>query len=93
MNPSDDEIKQFASSDALLRDIQERSEDIEKVVIPRCKFITITENDIPCYDAQVGMVLHLVSGQTDMLTPVDALIVLNDGILNRMRIPIEFLTP
>ncbi len=92
MANDDDRLKHFGSSEALLRDIQERSEDIEKAVIPRCKVITITRNGQPRYDVEIGIVLHLLSGETDMLVPTDALIVLNDGILNRMKIPIEFLT-
>ena len=39
---------------------------------------------------EVGMVLHLVDNAIRVIHYADAEILLNDGILNRMRIPIEF---
>lgn len=84
------ELKHFGDSASVLRYVQERSEDIEKAVIPQFPTLDITHAGRSEMVVPVGIVLHLVSGAMEMLTPVDALLVLNDGILNRMKIPIEF---
>ena len=71
----------------LVRYIQERSDDIEKVVIPQHPCIAF-----PATGEQVeaGLVIHLIGGDLKIIpNKQDAEAVLNDGILQRMRIRIE----
>jgi len=79
------------SSQAVLREIQERSEDLIEVVIPLCEAIHIHgRGDFPGQDVfDIGMVLKYSNGTTTMIHRADAQLVLNDGILNRMKIPIR----
>lgn len=71
----------------LLKYIQERSDDIEKVVIPQHPFIAF-----PATGEQVeaGLVIHLIGGDLKIIpNRQDAEAILNDGILHRMKIRIE----
>ena len=83
--------QRFESSDELLRFIQEKTDDIEKAVIPQHPIISIFDPKNPAEFTEVpaGMVLHLIGGRLKIIHPADAQLILNDGILNRMRIKIE----
>ena len=82
------EERSFGSSEAVLRFIQERSEDIEKAVIPQFPTIVLSDGGEP-EEREAGLVLHMLDGYMTILHPKDAELVLNDGILTRMRIKIE----
>jgi hypothetical protein len=83
--------RDVGSSLAVLREIQERSEDFIEVVIPLCEAIHIHgRGDYPGEDVlDIGMVLKYSNGTTTMIHRADAQLILNYGILNRMRIPIR----
>lgn len=71
----------------LLRYIQERSDDIEKIVIPQYPCITFPASG---EQVEAGLVIHLIGGDLKIIpNKQDAEAVLNDGILHRMRIRIE----
>jgi hypothetical protein len=76
----------------LLRYLQEKSDDIEKVVIPQHPFITVYDrnNRQQAERVEAGLVVHWLNGKwTIVPNQQDAEAVLNDGILNRMKIKIE----
>jgi hypothetical protein len=86
------EHEDFGTPEAVLRYIQERSDDIEKVVIPQTPTILIHDPKDPSgeiSEVAAGLVIHLVSGQLKIIHPETAPLILNDGILHRMRIRIE----
>jgi len=87
------EVEDFGSSEDALRYIQEKSEDIEKAVIPQTPTLVFSEPGKPGREFEVGMVLHMINGHKKIVHPVDAELVLNDGILNRMCIPIKLIRP
>lgn len=71
----------------LLRYLQERSDDIEKVVVPQHPYIVFPTTG---ERVEAGLVIHLVGGDLKIIpNKQDAEAVLNDGILNRMKIKIE----
>jgi hypothetical protein len=73
----------------LLNYIREKADDIEKAVIPRHLSIVFHPSE---ERVEAGLVLHLVSGELLIVNKKqDAEAVLNDGILNRMKIKIELL--
>ena len=73
----------------LLQYIRERSDDIEKAVIPQHLSIVFHPSE---ERVEAGLVLHLVSGEVLIVNDKkDAEAVLNDGILHRMKIRIELL--
>jgi hypothetical protein len=86
---SEPQFRDFGSSENLLVFIKEKSEDIEKAVIPQFLGLTIKKAGTPIGNYEVGMILHMIDGTRKLLTPEDAEIVLNDGILARMKIRIE----
>lgn len=81
----------FGSSEELLRYIQEKSDDIERVVIiPPGAVVTymgVPQAPIEEFKAM----LYLCNGERKVIGTTDAEILLNDGILNRMKLKIEFL--
>lgn len=73
----------------LLKYIRERTDDIEKAVIPQHLSIVFHPSEEA---VQAALVFHLMSGETLIVREKeDAEAVLNDGILNRMKIKIELL--
>jgi hypothetical protein len=84
-------IEQFRDSKELLAFLKEKSDDIEKAVIPQNPTLVIVDKEqrTPIMEIAVGMVLHMANGHCKYIGPHDAEILLNDGILNRMRIRIE----
>lgn len=76
-------------TEGLLKYIRERADDIEKAVIPQHLAIVFQPSQ---EQVQAGLVLHLVSGEVLIVREKeDAEAVLNDGILNRLKIRIELL--
>jgi len=70
-----------------LQYIKEKSDDIEKVVIPQSQFIIFPKTG---ERIEASLVLHLIGGALKIVpNKRDAEAVLNDGILNRMKIKIE----
>jgi hypothetical protein len=73
----------------LLQYIREKADDIEKAVIPQHLSIVFHPSG---EQVEAGLVFHLVSGEVLIVKEKqDAEAVLNDGILNRMKIKIELL--
>jgi hypothetical protein len=85
------EFQDHGSSEALLASIKDQADDIERAVIPRTEKVSIQGNDGKVIVTEAGIVLHLVGGGFRVLHPKDAELILNDGLLNRLRIPIEFM--
>ena len=83
------EFTDFGSSDALLAYIKNISDDIEKAVIPQTPEIFLTDGQRTIGHYPVGMVLYMVNTHMKFLHYKDAEILLNDGLLNRLRIRIE----
>jgi hypothetical protein len=86
------EAENFGSSEEALRYIKEKSDDIVEAVIPQSPTIVVREGNART-EIVIGMVLYMVNGHKKIVHPVDAELVLNDGILNRMHIPIKLLRP
>ena len=85
--------RDFGSTENVVRYIQERSDDIERAEIPQVPTIWWVMPDGERLEIEAGLVLRLSSGRMQVLHPQDAMAVLNDGILTRMRIPIELTRP
>ena len=76
-------------TEGLLKYIKERTDDIQKAVIPQHLSIVFQPNG---ERVEAAMVLHLISGETLIVRDTaDTEAVLNDGILNRMKIKIEIM--
>ena len=76
-------------TEGLLQYIRERTDDIEKAVIPQHLSVVFHPGE---EEVEAALVLHLISGETLIVQEkADAEAVLNDGILNRMKIRIELL--
>jgi hypothetical protein len=84
-------IEDFGSSEALLKRIQERSDDIEKAMIipPRWYRATTEGKQMSAPLPHFAMILCFINGDRKMIKGADVEMVLNDGILNRMKIRIE----
>lgn len=81
------ELWNAGSTSELVKHIQEQSDDIEKVVIPQHPYIVMQPTG---EQVEAGLVIHLISGRLKIIpNKEDAEAVLNDGILNRMKIRIE----
>lgn len=88
-----DEIEDldFGSTENAIRYIKEKSDDIQKAIIPQSKETNIyTAGKLHMTYRHVGLVLLMMTGHQHVMGRKDAEAVLNDGILARMRIPIEF---
>ncbi len=82
-------VHDFGDSQRVLAFIQERSKEFEHVVIPQLPYLTLTHDGIDYTNVEVGMVLEFMGGDREFITPRDAEIVLNDGVLNRLKIQIR----
>ena len=83
-------MKDFGSSEKLLDYIKEKSDDVEKVVIVG-KGAVLAYCGVPQAEfTETKMMFVFVGGERFFIGKEDAEIVLNDGILNRMKIKIEF---
>ncbi len=79
--------KQFASSEELLRFLRERCDDIDSVVIPVQEGVTQLgpegqRNTI----TGVGAIIRLCDGSLNTIHRHDAEMLINDGVLQRLRI-------
>ena len=84
--------QQFQNSQELLHFIKEKSAAIKSAVIPRTTHLKFTkQGERTRVTKDVGMVLTMNSGGTNLIHVDDAEMVLNDGILHEMKIPISFM--
>ena len=76
----------------LLRELQERSDDIESVTIQVANGIYTKGPQGPqYYSRNAGALIKMCDGTLRLIHRDDAAELLNDGILNRMKIPIVLL--
>jgi hypothetical protein len=81
--------ERFGSTQALVKEIQERSDDIEKaVLIPPGYVLTYRHQPQSSPLDRWGLMLYFTTDRK-MIFGEDVEAVLNDGILNRMKIRIE----
>jgi len=93
MSGQQPEFVNFGSSEKLLTYVKERSDDIERVVIPLSpKWLGDKLGNPIAPLPSFGMALHMIDGSKKVLTREDAEILLNDGLLNRLRIRIELIS-
>lgn len=85
------EVNKFGSTEALLKELKERSDDFEKAVLFHPGGYITDRNGVQVMGPfpHYALVFTLASGQSKAIFGADVEAVLNDGILNRMRIPIE----
>jgi hypothetical protein len=84
--------EKFATSEELLQLLKEKSAAIRTVRIPRTTHMKFTkQGERPIVMKDVGVVLKMIDGSTRMLHIDDAEKLLNDGILNEMHVPINFM--
>lgn len=81
-------MKFYHFGNNLLSHIKEKSDDIEKVMIFE-HGCAILDRGLPVTFHEPIMVIFFMSGMTYFLKSEDYERVLDDGILERMRIPIE----
>ena len=88
--PEKPQWEEFGSSEALLKDIQERADDLEKAVIPcgPTQYL-MDRGQVQSIQRDVGMILYFCNGERFILCRKDAELALNDGIFTRMRIKVE----
>lgn len=92
MAESDFEQARFPSTEALIREIQELSDDIESVTIQVANGILVVGPDgKSTLHRNAGALLKLSDGTSRLIHREDAEALLNDGILNRMRLPVRLL--
>jgi hypothetical protein len=88
--PDESRVTNFGSSEKLLAFIKERSDDIEKVVIlPPGTWVMEGARHVETLQ-EFQMMLCLVNNQRKVIGQTDAELLLNDGLLTRMNIHIEF---
>jgi hypothetical protein len=92
MEMSDEpQFRDFGSSEALLAYIKELSDDIERVIIlPPGAGIRVKGQLVGSIQ-EFQMMLCLVGDQRQVIGQLDAELLLNDGILSRMKLRIEFM--
>ena len=79
----------FESSAELLTFIREKADDIEKVVIPNTGSSILTFHGMSVnFINDLGMIIHTLQ-QRILVGESNAEVILNDGILGRMRVKIE----
>ncbi len=81
------EQEEFGTVENVLRFIQERSDDIERVVIPQAA--SLIDKQTGDLIPDVGLIIWWVDGTKSFIFHEAAELTLNDGILNRMKIRIE----
>ena len=82
----------FGSPEKLLAYIKEKSDDIDKALIFGPGAVLIASNGKRTWKSpEFGMMFAFVNGEQKMMGSDDAEMVLNEGILTRMKIKIEFL--
>jgi len=86
-------MEDFGTTEKLIRFIQEKSDDLEFVEIPQSPTMVGVEDGIKVSQRIVGMILYFAGGKKSLLTSNDAEALLNDGLLNRMKIKIKLISP
>lgn len=87
---SDDyQMDKYESSGELLRVIQERSDDIERAIVTPPGFVMENPDGRKVRFPAFTLIFKTVSGQQLVVGKDDAEVVLNDGILTRMKVPIQ----
>ena len=81
--------RDFGGAEALVRYVQERSGELERVVIPTSPSVLHHRGEPVANMSTAGMLLCYAGGGRELLSKADAEALLNDGVLNRMRIRIE----
>lgn len=92
MSQSEFEQERFPSVEALLRELQERSDDFESVTIQVANGIHIVGPEGQkhfCRDA--GAFIRMCDGSSRIIHREDMETLLNDGVLQRMKIPVVLL--
>jgi len=83
----------FESDEEALQFLRERSDDVEGVLIPIAEVVSGKSPDGRRSDLRsAGAILTLCSGKKIAIHPEQAVAVLNDGILTRLRIPISMMS-
>lgn len=84
--------EQFATTDQLIEQIKAKSAAIAEVLVPRTSHLKFTKHgEKPRVTQDVGAILRMIDGTTRLLHIDDAEVLLNDGVLNQMNIPIHFM--
>ena len=84
------EFENHGSSEELIRHIRDRRDDIDCVRVPLCGWFKITSPDgSEQVHKDIGAVIQFCNGSFSAIHYVDAEILLNDGILHNLRIPIR----
>lgn len=82
--------RQFESSEKLIQHIKEKCDDIDCVCINLAGGIRRTKPDgTTSIVAGVGAIIQYCDKSTSIIHFQDAELLLNDGILNKLRIPIR----
>lgn len=85
------DFRDFGSSEKLLAYLKERSDDLEKVVIcPPGAALSYAGRPVYIFP-EFSMMFYFVNEGRLLIKQTDTEIVLNDGILNRMKIKIELM--
>jgi hypothetical protein len=80
------EDRRFSSSDELLKFLREQVDDIDRVVIPVQEAVEVRKQTETQVVSNVGAVVKLCSGNSFFLTREDAAMLINDGVLQRLKI-------
>lgn len=85
------ESTDFGSTENVLRHIKERADDLLEAVIPLTPAVRIEpEETYPGLAMRnVGLILRYLDGSQSLIHKDAAELVLNDGILNRMKVKIR----
>jgi hypothetical protein len=88
------EIWDAGGSDGLLKFFQEKSDDVERVIIGNGQPFRMVDRKTGTEQGLDGYLLVCLCGGDyfSVATKSDAELILNDGILNRMKIKIELNT-
>lgn len=80
--------RQFSSSEELLAYLRENVDDIERVVIPVQEAVQVVGPDGRRHSVVrgIGALIRLCSGRECCISRQDAAMLINDGVLQRLRI-------
>ena len=85
------ERENFGSTELLIAFIKEKTDDLEKVVILPPGARLRNKGETVYVEPDFSMMLYFIDGNRKQIFRHDTEILLNDGILSRMKIKIEFL--
>lgn len=84
--------ERFETSEELVAEIKNRSAAIKEALIPRTSQLKFSkEGERPLVMQDIGAILKMIDGTTRLLHVDDAELLLNDGILKEMNIPVHFM--